>query len=398
MPPPPTDPAELLDTMLDRSGLAAANLLRRAAGASACYTVRDLLFHLPRRYDDLREMHRLGDLVWTEEGTVVSRARPRRRCPGRADLPPPGPAHDRAAGGRDRQRRRDLVRPPLHRAPAAGRRRDRRLRAGSSASGGDLTFDNPEFQPVGDDTRCSMPGRIVPVYPLTAGLTAARLRLAIREALDGRARLPGVPARRRSACGEGLVPIAAPSRRRTTRDSFEGRDAALRRLAFDELLALQLGMVARRRQRAVKPAPLIEVDEPSRRGHPRLDRRLVDREARPADRADRRPGAAMTAIRRDLARPTPMLRLLQGDVGLGQDRGRRLRAGDGRPGWPSRARCSRRPTCWHGSTSRRSAACSRALGLGVTLLTGSLPARHEGEGDGVDRVRGRRAWSSAPTR
>ena len=28
---------------------------------------------------------------------------------------------------------------------------------------------------------------------------------------------------------------------------FDGRDAALRRLAFDELLALQLGMVERRR-------------------------------------------------------------------------------------------------------------------------------------------------------
>ena len=31
--------------------------------------------------------------------------------------------------------------------------------------------------------------------------------------------------------------------------TFEARDAALRRLALDELLALQLGMVARRRAR-----------------------------------------------------------------------------------------------------------------------------------------------------
>ncbi len=35
-------------------------------------TVRDLLFHLPRRYDDLREMQRLGDLAWVEDGEVVS--------------------------------------------------------------------------------------------------------------------------------------------------------------------------------------------------------------------------------------------------------------------------------------------------------------------------------------
>ena len=37
-------------------------------------------------------------------------------------------------------------------------------------------------------------------------------------------------------------------------DEFPRRDAALRRLAFDELLALQVGMVARRRQRVVAAA------------------------------------------------------------------------------------------------------------------------------------------------
>src|SRR5215472_1887820 len=47
-----------------------------------------------------------------------------------------------------------------------------------------LTLDNPEFQVVSDDTEVLHAGRIVPVYPLTAGLTSARLRGAIREALD----------------------------------------------------------------------------------------------------------------------------------------------------------------------------------------------------------------------
>ena len=36
------------------------------------YTVRDLLFHLPRRYDDLREMRSLGDLIWEPEGSIIS--------------------------------------------------------------------------------------------------------------------------------------------------------------------------------------------------------------------------------------------------------------------------------------------------------------------------------------
>ena len=54
------------------SGLGAANLLQRAGRRLGFLTVRELLFHLPRRYDDLREMRQLGDLVWVEEGTVVS--------------------------------------------------------------------------------------------------------------------------------------------------------------------------------------------------------------------------------------------------------------------------------------------------------------------------------------
>ena len=50
--------------------------------------------------------------------------------------------------------------------------------------GRQLTLDNPEFQVVADDTELLHAGRIVPVYPLTAGLTSIRLRAAIREALD----------------------------------------------------------------------------------------------------------------------------------------------------------------------------------------------------------------------
>ena len=71
-PPPPTDPAALLDVELGASGLSAAGVLKRAGRRLGFYTVRELLFHLPRRYDDLREMRALGELRGVEEGTVVS--------------------------------------------------------------------------------------------------------------------------------------------------------------------------------------------------------------------------------------------------------------------------------------------------------------------------------------
>src|SRR4029077_1393858 len=92
------------------------------------------------------------------------------------------------------------------------------------------------------------------------GLTAVRLRSAIREALDKAGfaypeYLPGDV-----IAEEGLVPIARAIEEAHYPDSFEGRDAALRRLAFDELLALQLGMVARRRQRVRDAAAQIPLE------------------------------------------------------------------------------------------------------------------------------------------
>ncbi len=182
-----------------------------------------------------------------------------------------------------------------------------------------LTFDNPEFQVVDTaDAEVLHAGRIVPVYRLTAGLTAARLRTAIREALDraGSGYPEYLPAAIRS--DEGLVGIVAALEEAHYPATFEGRDAALRRLAFDELLALQLGMVSRRRQRARAAAPAIAVDEPTdAQLRSTLAEALAVRVGRPVQLTTDQ-AAAIAQIRTDLGRPTPMLRLLQGDVGSGK--------------------------------------------------------------------------------
>ncbi|HEX7473293.1 MAG TPA: hypothetical protein VF323_09440, partial [Candidatus Limnocylindrales bacterium] len=67
-------PAEFLDAPIGQSGLAAIGVLKRTLPKIGVSSVRDLLFHLPRRYDDLRELHSLGELQWgvTPDGEAAS--------------------------------------------------------------------------------------------------------------------------------------------------------------------------------------------------------------------------------------------------------------------------------------------------------------------------------------
>src|SRR4051812_12028161 len=303
--------------MLRESGLGAANVLQRAGRRLGLTTVRDLLFHLPRRYDDLREMRKLGDLVWVEDGTVVSarvhvldvRVEPGFR--------------------RKIQRTIAVLRDDTGTVEATwfGRRYiERRLFPGHEIIvsgklkhfGRKLTIDNPDFQPVGRDDELLHVGRIVPVYRLTAGLTAARLRIAMRDALDraGDAYPEYLPEGIREELA--LVPIATALEAAHYPSTFEGRDAALRRLAYDELLALQLGMVGRRRVRGRDAAERLVVERDAEGTLRTSVLAAIRRKAGPDVALTRDQDAAIDAIRDDLRRPTPMLRLLQGDVGSGK--------------------------------------------------------------------------------
>ncbi len=371
----PTDPVELLSTPLAQSGLAAGTALRRAGIKLDFYTVRDLLFHLPRRYDDLREMRKLGDLILVSDGDVVSAE----ATVGDVRVEP---------GFRGRTQR-TIARLEDDTgwidATWFGRRFiERRLHVGARVVvsgrlkhfGRRLTLDNPEFQVIAGEmgeAELLHAGRIVPVYPLTAGLTAIRLRSAIREALDkaGHAYPEYLPAS--IAAEEALVSIARAIEEAHYPDSFEGRDAALRRLAFDELLALQLGMVQRRRQRVRDAAPRVTLDHDS---DALVRGALVDalgvRVGRPVELTVDQ-DVAMTAIREDLARPTPMLRLLQGDVGSGKTAvAAYALAATARAGLQGALLA---PTDLLARQHLETVgALLDGVGIGVTLLTGSLKA------------------------
>jgi ATP-dependent DNA helicase RecG len=371
----PTDPVALLSTPLARSGLAAGAALQRAGRKLDIYDVRDLLFHLPRRYDDLREMRSIGDLVWAGDGDVIS-ARGRI---GDVRVEP---------GFRGRtQRTIARLEDDTGSIDATwfGRRFiERRLHVGAEVVvsgkikhfGRRLTLDNPEFQVLAGEmgeTDLLHAGRIVPVYPLTAGLTAIRLRTAIREALDkaGYAYPEYLPAEIMAA--EDTVPITRAIEEAHFPASFPGRDAALRRLAFDELLALQLGMVARRRQRVRDAAPEIRVDATADGAvRSAIVSAIGARVGRPIDLTVDQV-VAIDAIRDDLARPTPMLRLLQGDVGSGKTAvAAYALAAAARAGLQGALLA---PTDLLARQHLEAVGgLLEGVGLGVTLLTGSLKA------------------------
>ena len=159
-------------------------------------------------------------------------------------------------------------------------------------------------------------GRIVPIYRLTASLTARTLRAAIRDALDRFGPYPEYLAD--LAAEQGLVDIGEAVEQAHYPDGFDRRDRALERLAFDELLALQIGMVSRRRQRAqARSEPLTIDDRADAAIREGVRSSISDRVGHPIELTVDQV-RSMDAVRSDIAGAEPMMRLLQGDVGSGK--------------------------------------------------------------------------------
>ena len=144
-----------------------------------------------------------------------------------------------------------------------------------------------------------------PVYPATEDVTVKKLREVIGRALHQARDFPDpVPAGVADDLplrADALTALHVP---RTPDDAELGR----RRLAFEELLVLQVGLARRRRDREREEAPaLSEPGELTGRYRELLPFTLTMHQER-----------AIEEIDADLARPTPMERLLQGEVGSGK--------------------------------------------------------------------------------
>ena len=162
---------------------------------------------------------------------------------------------------------------------------------------------NPRFEPEG---KGELTGGITPVYPLSAGISQnfllSLLRTAFPACLD-QIEDPLPPALRAE---HHLIDAPQAYRSIHLPATWEDLQAARRRLMFEELFCLNLGLTYLRTRRESESAlPFPNQDLSALTGS--LPFQLTQAQRRAIDEA-----AA------DLRKPTPMSRLLQGDVGSGK--------------------------------------------------------------------------------
>ena len=257
-------------------------------------TVRDLLEHRPHRYESAVPERPIAELLIGEEAAIsgevrsVSVRRPRRNL---------AIVNARVADGSD-----EIVAVWFNQAWLADKLQPGtrvRLRGQLKRSGFQVrSYDLNGVAATAD---------FAPVYPASEEVTPQRLRGLVEQALPAARDLPDpLPAEVKAA---ERLPLRADALWALHRPrSLEEGEAGRRRLAFDELLVLQVGLARTRagREAAVAPA-LGEAGELVARYRGLLPFELT---------ADQE--SAIREIDGDLAREAPMQRLLQGDVGSGK--------------------------------------------------------------------------------
>ena len=304
----PSSSLELPVTALPGIGDDSAKLLDRID----IRTVGDLLWHLPRTYVDFSKFTALKSVRAEQEQTVeaiLGRIAQRRTARGQlmtdVDLLDPqdrSPTNVRATWfGRqfikERYPEGQLV----------------RLSGKVKFFGRSLQFSNPKMENAAAEAVHT--GRIVPMYRLTEGLKEGHLRRWLHTAVMGGAkRTPVVrevadPLPEAVRTRHSLVPIQDALREVHFPSEWKELWTARRRLAFDELLVLQLALGQRRARwtKEAKALPLRADDADVARWTRELPFTLT------TDQLE-----AFREIRSDLARHVPMSRLLEGDVGSGK--------------------------------------------------------------------------------
>jgi len=266
-------------------------------------TVRDLLYLFPHRHNDYANLRRISELEPGADATVRARVWSAQETQLGRRLGSEATVGDESG----------MMRVVWFNQPFVARQlrtNDEIVLSGRAGLyHGRPIFENPEWEPWGRGEELTHTGRLVPVYPLTAGLSGRTVRRLVRQALDEYLDLLAEPLPDALRGRLRVMDLRGAVRAAHYPEDQDEIVAARRRLALDELLPLQLSVLLRRRrwQQPGASEPLVLRPDA-------LDGFLA---ALPfaLTVAQRR---ALDQLLGDLARDVPMSRLLQGDVGSGK--------------------------------------------------------------------------------
>ena len=301
------DPAHLPLGHLPGVGARVAEKL----AARGLLTLQDLWLQLPRRYEDRTSVSPIRSL---QPGVAA-------QVEGRVEAVERGFRYKpmlRVAVGDDSQSTLVLRFFHFRAAQVAQFRPGARIRCYGTPRAGQhgLEIVHPSYRLLDDDDTGALGEQLDPVYPAIEGIGPATLRKLIGQALD---RLPDeetlelLPEQLRASLmlpslKQALLTAHRPPREADLAALSAGMHPAQQRLALEELLAHHLSLrrqrIALQQQRA---AALNDGDTLARRLRKALPFALTGAQQRVYEQ-----------IRADLAKPVPMLRLVQGDVGSGK--------------------------------------------------------------------------------
>ena len=264
-------------------------------------TVRDLLFSLPRDYRDYTELLAIKDLPANAESTVIATVTSTRVVSSRGGKDLAVVVSDGTGTVSLRFFRQDYLAPKLQPGThivASGKvtyYRDMKQMA------------NPEWEELDKENLHTI--GIVPVYPMTRGLRPRLFRRIIKSLVDEWAEKLPDPLPPALLDRTELADLGWALRQAHFPEGWDHRDHAHKRLAFDELLTLQLALLANRREWQSEPAPRLRISD-----------NFIDNFVTavfPYELTGAQQSAIAT-IARDVSSDKPMNRLLQGDVGCGK--------------------------------------------------------------------------------
>lgn len=175
-----------------------------------------------------------------------------------------------------------------------------------------LEIYHPEYQFLDQQHPQPLQQHLTPVYPATEGISQQRLRTIATQALALMKQhkltelLPDTF--KKSSLTDAIEFIHQPPKTAAIDQLAKGEHPAQQRLAFEELLAHQLSLLQLRQTLQQHSAPALTIDKS-------LQQQFLTALPFQLTAAQQR---VSTEIERDLSKPFPMLRLIQGDVGSGK--------------------------------------------------------------------------------